>query len=120
MANNENLKPFKKGDDPRRNSTGKNKGSTLSFKTIINRWLSEETEELNPISNKTELMTQSDVITLKQIAKARKGDTRAFEVLKDHIEAKPKQVLEVEQNITFHEEKTYVKNAADTKANSGH
>lgn len=76
------------------NPKGKPKG-TLSMRTQIQKILSTEIDELNPITGETERITVGDVLIMKQVLKAKKGDTRAFEVLKDHIEAKPKQGLDI-------------------------
>ena len=46
------------------------------------------------------------------IAKARKGDLKAYEILLDRLEGKPKQSTELEVsgglNVTWEEKKTYV------------
>lgn len=76
------------------NPAGKPKG-TISWKTTFKKWLEAETDEENPISKAIEKMTQLDKITLMQIKKARNGDTRAAEFLKDHMEAKPKQGIDL-------------------------
>jgi hypothetical protein len=48
------------------------------------------------------------------IAKARKGDLTAYDIILDRLEGKPKQSTEVEVsggvNITWEEKKTYVGN----------
>lgn len=94
MPNPENLegKGFKKGQSG--NPAGKKPG-TLSFKTIINKWLNAKMDEPNPETGEVEKMTLGDIITIRQIQKAKKGDTRAYEVLKDHVEAKPKQGIDL-------------------------
>jgi len=84
---------WKKGD-PSPNPSGKPKG-TLSFKTIIKRWMAAEMDEENPETGQKEKMTLADIITLKQFQKAKRGDTRAFEVLKNHIESLPKQGIDL-------------------------
>lgn len=108
MANPENLKPFKKGKDERRNIEGKAKG-TPNAKTIIKKWLEAKDKFKNPITGMDETLSQYDIIAIQQIAKARKGDTKAFEAVLDRVEGKPKQEIDVNQDITWNEEKTYVK-----------
>lgn len=100
------MKPFKKGVDERRNLKGRPEGA-LSAKTIIKKWLDAKTKHYNPISGTEEELTQYDIIALQQIAKARKGDTKAFEAVLDRVEGKPKQEIDVNQDITWVEEKTY-------------
>ncbi len=81
---------FKKGCKPK----GKPPG-TLSFKTIIRKWMEATLDEANPETGIIEKMSLADIITLKQFQKARKGDSRAFELLKNHIESLPKQGLDL-------------------------
>ncbi len=76
------------------NPAGKPKG-TLSMRTQIQKILSTEIDEENPITGEKERISVADVLIMKQVLKAKKGDTRAFEVLKDHIEAKPKQGIDI-------------------------
>lgn len=76
------------------NPAGKPKG-TLSFKTIIKKWMEAKMDEVDPETGETVKMTLADIITLKQFQKAKKGDTRAYEVLKNHIEALPKQGIDL-------------------------
>lgn len=90
--NEENLKPFKPGTSG--NPAGKKRG-TLSWKTTIKKWLDVEEDYLNPVTNKRERMTQYDIVILKVLSKARRGDIRAAEFLKDHMEAKAKQGLDI-------------------------
>ena len=89
-----NLQPFKEGEDPRRNKEGRPKGA-LSFKTRIKRWLEAELEEENPETGKRELMPLIDIIILAQIKKAKRGNDRSFELLKNHIESLPKQGIDL-------------------------
>lgn len=98
-------KQFKPGQSG--NPAGKKPG-TLSLKTYIKKWLAAEEQYNNPITGKKEWLTQYDIIVLMQIAKARKGDTRAFEALLDRVEGKPKQSIDVDQSVNWEETKTYV------------
>lgn len=101
----DNLKPFKKGESG--NPQGRKPGA-LSLKTYIKKWLAAEEEFKNPITKEMQRLTQYDIIVIQQIAKARKGDTRAFEALLDRVEGKPKQSIEMETDLTWNETKTYV------------
>lgn len=83
---------FKPGESG--NPAGKPKG-TLSFRTRIARWLAAEMEELNPETGQTEKMALIDIIILKQVQKAKRGDSRAFELIKNHQEALPKQGIDL-------------------------
>ena len=86
-----NLKPAQPGEV--RNPKGKPKG-TLSAKTIIKKWLKGKEKIVNPITKKVVPMSQMDIMVLKQIEKARKGDTNAFNSLLDRMEGRPKQQIE--------------------------
>ena len=70
MANEENLKPFKKGKSG--NPSGRHKGSS-SRSTIARRWLAATRKGKNPITVDDEVLTQDDVITMALIRKAMDG-----------------------------------------------
>ena len=108
MPNPENIKDhkFKKGESG--NPKGRPEG-TLNAKTIIKKWLEAKDKFRNPITGEEEHLSQYDIIAIQQIAKARKGDTKAFEAVLDRVEGKPKQEIDVNQDITWVEEKTYEK-----------
>lgn len=103
--NEKNLKPFKKGKSG--NPSGRKPGA-LSLKTYIKKWLAAEENFENPITKEIEKLTQYDILVIQQIAKARKGDTKAFEALLDRVEGKPKQSIDVDQSVNWEETKTYV------------
>jgi hypothetical protein len=96
---------WKKGESG--NPDGRPKGS-LSAKTIIKKWLELEDDWVNPVTKEKVKMTQYDIIALQQIAKARRGDTKAFDSVLDRVEGKPKQEIDVNQDITWEEVRTYV------------
>ena len=107
MANEKNLKPFKKGQSG--NPKGRPKGS-LNRSTIVSRWLSTSEEAKNPITGDKESMSQEDIITLALIKKARNGDTQAYKALMDSGYGLPKQEIEqlninTEAAITINHEK---------------
>ncbi len=101
------LKTPEKGD-PSPNPAGLPKG-TLHSKTIIRKWLEAVEKAKNPISGDHEHLSQLDIITLKQLEKARKGDTNAFKELLDRMEGKAKESKELtgELAMIWKEEKTY-------------
>ncbi len=86
--------------DPALNKAGYPKG-TLNSKTIIRKWLEAVESAKNPLSGNNEKLSQLDIIILKQLEKAIKGDTIAFRELLDRMEGKAKQELEMTgENIT--------------------
>jgi len=97
---------FSSENQPEKN--GRPKGS-LSAKTIIKKWLETKDDWVHPVTKEKVKLTQYDIIALQQIAKARKGDTRAFDAVLDRVEGKPKQEIDVNQDITWIEERTYPK-----------
>lgn len=98
MANPQNIvkHKFKKGL-PSPNPKGRPVG-TLSSRTIIRKWLEAVESSKNPISGVSEKLSQLDIITLKQLEKARKGDTVAFRELLDRMEGKAKETVQHEGN----------------------
>ena len=80
MANEENLKPFKKGQSG--NPKGREKGSR-NRSTIAKHWLEMEEMAKNPITGVKERMQQQDIMTLALIKKARSGDVQAYKELMD-------------------------------------
>jgi hypothetical protein len=80
--------------EPSPNPAGMPKG-TLHSKTIIRKWLEAAEKAKNPISGQEENLSQLDIITLKQLEKARKGDTIAFRELLDRMEGKAQQSIDV-------------------------
>lgn len=91
MANEENLKSFKKGESG--NPNGRPVGS-LNRSTIVKRWLEATENAKNPITGDDEKMSQEDIITLALIKKARKGDTQAYKALMDSGYGAPKQEID--------------------------
>jgi hypothetical protein len=109
MANEQNLIPAKKGEV--RNPNGKPKG-VLNSKTRLLRLLELVTKVRNPVTGEEEEFSIAEQLDMQIIAKARKGDLKAYEILLDRLEGKPKQSTELEvsggMNITWEEKKTYV------------
>lgn len=112
MANEQNLIPAKKGEV--RNPNGRPKGVQNS-KTRLLRLLELVTKVRNPVTGEEEDFSIAEQLDMQIIAKARKGDLKAYEIILDRLEGKPKQATELEvsggMNITWEEKKTYVGNS---------
>ena len=113
MANEHNLIPAKKGEV--RNPNGKPKGVQNS-KTRLLRLLELVTKVRNPVTGEEEDFSIAEQLDMQIIAKARKGDLKAYEIILDRLEGKPKQSTELEVsgglNIVWEEKKTYVGNSS--------
>lgn len=83
----ENLKPFKPGKDDRRNTKGRPVGTENSA-TRLKRILELTSEMLNPVNGVKEKFTVLEQMDLALIAKARKGDVKAYEQILDRFEGK--------------------------------
>jgi len=110
MANEQNLKPFQVGNP---GGPGRPKGVQNS-KTRLLRLLELVQKKKNPITGEEEEFTVLELMDMQMIAKALKGDQRAYQEVIDRLEGKAKQSTEVEVsggvNITWEEKKTYVQN----------
>jgi hypothetical protein len=111
MANEHNLIPAQKGEV--RNPNGRPKGVPNS-KTRLLKLLELVTKVRNPVTGEEEDFSIAEQLDMQIIAKARKGDLKAYEIILDRLEGKAKQSTEVELtggiNITWEEKKTYVEN----------
>ena len=111
MANEQNVKPFPKGVSG--NPAGKPKGTEHS-KTRLKRLLDLVQKKKNPITGQEEEFTVLELMDMQMIAKALRGDQRAYQEVIDRLEGKPKQSTEVEvsggMTINWEEKKTYVAN----------
>ena len=109
MANEQNLKPYPKGVSG--NPAGKPKGVQNS-KTRLLRLLELVTKVRNPVTGEEEEFSIAEQLDMQIIATARKGDLKAYEIILDRLEGKPKQSTELEvsggMSITWEEKKTYV------------
>jgi hypothetical protein len=110
MAGIDNLKHFEKGNP---GGPGRPKGVQNS-KTRLLRLLELVQKKKNPITGEEEDFTVLELMDMQMIAKALKGDQRAYQEVIDRLEGKAKQSTEVEVsggiNITWEEKKTYVAN----------
>tara|TARA_B100001093_G_C26497625_1_gene871801 strand:+ start:30 stop:383 length:354 start_codon:yes stop_codon:yes gene_type:complete len=95
MANEENLKPFKKGQ------SGNPKGRPVGSKgrsTIAKKWLETPEKFKNPITGEIEELTQEDIGTLALIKKMRSGDVRAYKELMDSGYGTAKDTVDINTN----------------------
>lgn len=111
MANEHNLIPAQKGEV--RNPNGRPKGVPNS-KTRLLRILELVQKKRNPVTGQDEEFSIAEQMDLQLINKALKGDMKAYEILMDRLEGKPKQSSEIEvsggMTINWEEKKTYVAN----------
>lgn len=96
MANEYNLIPAKKGEV--RNPNGRGKGVQNS-KTRLLRLLELVQKKRNPITGEEEEFTVLELMDMQMIAKALKGDQRAYEAVVDRLEGKPKQTTDITADI---------------------
>lgn len=111
----ENLKPFKPGEDKRRNTTGANKGSKWK-KTLLQELMSvdlskTEIEAFNEFSEKFPSFfssTEADknfqfFMELKQMSlvfhKNPQTSQNAINAIKDRIDGKPQQKVDLKTNV---------------------
>ena len=110
MANEQNLVPFEKGKP---GGPGRPKGVPNS-KTRLLRILELVQKKRNPVTGEEEEFSIAEQMDLQLINKALKGDMKAYEILMDRLEGKPKQSTELEvsggMTINWEEKKTYVSN----------
>jgi hypothetical protein len=96
MANEQNLIPAQKGEV--RNPKGRGKG-VLNSKTRLLKLLELVTTIKNPVTGEIEEFTIAEQLDMKIIAKAMKGDIRAYQELLDRLEGKSKQTTDINANI---------------------
>jgi len=96
MANEQNLIPAQKGEV--RNPNGRPKGVPNS-KTRLLRLLELVTKVRNPVTGEEEEFSIAEQLDMQIIAKARKGDLKAYEILLDRLEGKPKQTTDITADI---------------------
>lgn len=92
MANNENLIPAKKGEV--RNPKGKPKG-LQNARTRYLRLLTLTEKIKNPVTGKIEDFSIIEQLDMQIIAKARKGDIRAYIEIMDRLEGKAQQKVDM-------------------------
>lgn len=99
MANVKNLKPFKKGDDERRNKAGRTPG-VPNAATRLKRFLEIIQFEENPVTGAKEKLTVAERMDLMQLKNALNGDLSAYREILDRLEGKAKQPVEMSGNVT--------------------
>lgn len=103
MGKEDNLRPkWSKGESG--NPNGRPKGSK-NRSTIARKWLELTMSETNPLTNQIENLSQEDIITLKQIEKAKDGDSNAYKLLMDSTYGMPQQQTEVNATVSNKEYK---------------
>lgn len=111
MANEKNLKKFKKGDVSHEEAVRRGSlGGKARAKKIKERKTMKEMLEIlldkEITNNKGETATTLEAISVSLIKKAMSGDVRAFEVLRDTIGQKPTDKVEqTSTNININDEK---------------
>jgi hypothetical protein len=97
MANEENLKPFGKGNNA--NPNGRPKGSR-NRSTIVKELLEFASSQKNVLTGEQETLTQEQAITLAMLLKAGKGDVNAYKALMDSCYGAPKQTTDTNLNVS--------------------
>jgi hypothetical protein len=94
MANEQNLKSFKKGQSG--NPNGRPKGS-LNRSTIAKKWLEVlSQEELE--DGQVKWLSNEEAMTLALIRKARNGDVNAYKALMDSAYGTAKDTVDINSN----------------------
>lgn len=97
MANEENLKPFKKGEVS--NPNGRPKGSK-NRSTIARQYLDLITKQKNGLTGEVEELSQEEMITLAMLLKASKGDVNAYKAVMDSAFGQPKQTTDTNLSVS--------------------
>lgn len=93
MANEENLRePWQAGQSG--NPNGRPKGSK-NMSTILREYLECELDGVNPFTGKKEKLSAKQIIMLKLIANAMKGDNKSINDILDRLEGKATQKTEL-------------------------
>lgn len=92
----DNLIPFSGANDPRR-MNGRPKG-VPNTKTRLQRILNLIEEHKNPVTGELEKFTVAELLDMQQVIKARKGDTKAYQILLDRLEGRPQQSVDMTTN----------------------
>jgi hypothetical protein len=97
MANEENLKPFEKGNNA--NPNGRPKGSK-NRSTIARQYLDLITKQKNGLTGEVEELSQEEMITLAMLVKASKGDVNAYKAVMDSAFGQPKQTTDTNLSVS--------------------
>lgn len=96
MAGIDNLVPFEKGKSG--NPNGRPKGVPNS-RTRLLRLLELVQTKTNPITGEKEEFSVAEQLDMIVLQKAFKGDMKAYEILLDRLEGKPKQTTDITADI---------------------
>ena len=94
MAREDNLKPFTSETGRLAGKKSSKKGIPHT-KTRLKRILELEEQIKNPVTGKIEGFTIAEQMDLAIIAKARRGDIKAYQALLDRLEGKAQQPVDV-------------------------
>ena len=97
MPNEENLKPFKKGEVT--NPNGRPKGSR-NRSTIARQYLDLITKQKNGLTGEVQELSQEEMITLAMLVKASKGDVNAYKAVMDSAFGQPKQTTDTNLSVS--------------------
>ena len=97
MANEQNLKPFGKGNNA--NPNGRPKGSK-NRSTIVKELLEFVSSQKNVLTGEQQTLTQEQSITLAMLLKANKGDVNAYKALMDSCYGAPKQTTDTNLSVS--------------------
>ena len=89
---------FQPGHDPRRNTTGMNKGS-MSFATALRKEAERQAEYVDDGEGNLVKLTALEFITRKLVELAKAGDMSAIKEIADRLDGKSKQNIDLEGNI---------------------
>ena len=97
MANEENLKPFGKGNNA--NPNGRPKGSKNRAR-VARKYLDLISKQKNGLTGEVEELSQEEVITLAMLTKASKGDVNAYKAVMDSAFGQPKQTTDTNLSVS--------------------
>lgn len=113
MANVDNLKPFNKMSQKERSEIARKGAEATNRIKKEKKTLKQELEALLEIADKNGDTLQKK-ISFAMIQKAGKGDTKAYEVIRDTIGQKPKESVSVEIDKNKEDAKALLENIKET------
>lgn len=91
---------FSSENQPEKN--GRKKGGK-NTKTILNKFLNSEMDQLNPFTKEMEKMSVQELMSLVQIKKALDGDLQAYKELTDRYEGPVTKIIETTGSVEIKE-----------------
>lgn len=88
---------FKPGESG--NPAGRPVGAK-SLRASLQEMMEMELEVMDPITKKMGKKTVREIINMKAVANAMKGDSRAIQFVHERLEGKPKQEMDLNANVT--------------------